>query len=57
MTDGQKTILAAAFLAAVVGVYTEVSYHQRQRVRARHHTTLHATDPATAAPPGGATAP
>ncbi len=35
MTDNQKTMVAAAALAAAVGVYLEVSYHRELEERSR----------------------
>jgi hypothetical protein len=36
MTDGQKTIVVAAFLAAAAGVYLEMSRHEELDGHARH---------------------
>lgn len=54
MTDNQKTMVAAAALAAAVGVYLEVSYHRElaERTRLPHAApTSSASVGPSAAPP------
>jgi hypothetical protein len=54
MTENQKTVAAAAMLAAAVGVYMEISYQEKLHAEARrraYHPEQSASAAASAARP------
>jgi len=50
MSERRKTLLAAALLAAAVGVYLEVSYQEKLRTEAQQRGTEPAASPASSVP-------
>lgn len=57
MNDNQKTVVAAAVLAAAVGVYMEISYQEKLRSEARRRAFQPSASASASASSSAPTAP